>query len=173
MKIVKPEGGKEYRRKKASDYFVWNLIAGVSFGLKQYFHEKNNIIFCVHPCLISSLKYRGKLIHTQDMYIYERQREKRRGTKRRETNQNFRDKEKMKTIHTIRGVTVLFDNFPEIIIAVLDLKKPDFVCSGFVVFLYFCSEIHHKYISIHSLSSVKKLCFHSNLCVTAIQTPVD
>ena len=50
----------------------------------------------------------------------------------------------MKTIHPISGVTVLFDNFPEIIIAVLDLKKSDFVCSCLVVFLYFCSKIHHK-----------------------------
>lgn len=60
---------------------------------------------------------------------------KKEGEQRRETNQNFRDKEQMKTIHTIWRVTVLFDNFPEIIIVVLDLKMPDFVCSGFIVFL--------------------------------------
>lgn len=41
----------------------------------------------------------------------------------------------MKTIHSLLGVTVLFDKSPEIIIAVLDLKKLDFVCSGLVVFL--------------------------------------
>ena len=75
----------------------------------------------------------------------------------------------MKTIYTIWGITVLFDNFPEIIIAVLDLKKPDFVCSDFVVFLYFCSEIHHKYISIPLV--VLRSCV--NLGVSAIQTPVD
>ena len=66
------------------------------------------------------------------------------GQRGEKTKQDFKDKGQMKTIHPISGVTVLFDNFPEIIIAVLDLKKSDFVCSCLVVFLYFCSKIHHK-----------------------------